>query len=142
MFGLARLLRNEDAVTIQIGHVLSFSILIIFVAIILLSFNSQLQSSANQAMRVGFAALGNDIARDITNLHLIGDNATIKRDIPQKIGGEVYYINAENSTLSLSSSRVTVNISIENMGNISGTASSASGEITLYQPKQGVIILA
>ncbi len=143
------LIQNEDAVTIQIGYIISLLILIIFTGSIVTTFYLYTDSSSEQAMRAGFTDLGSVIARDITNMYLISQNSqnnltlNVTRGIPLTIGGKGYRIELKNATQNRFASldivesgfygyRVSTTLnSINYPMNASGVVYSGSGEINI-----------
>lgn len=98
-------IQNDDAVTIQIGYIISLLILIIFTGGIVTTFYLYTDSSSEQAMRAGFTDLGSVIARDITNMYLMSEKShninmtlNVTRTIPLTIGGKGYMIKLINDT--------------------------------------------
>lgn len=98
---------NEEAVSTEIGHILSLVVLIIFTGSIVGVFYQYAESSSIQSMRIGFTDLGNQLARDVTNMYFIlqdsSNNVTlnITRDIPLTLGGRGYSIQLTNSSQGL-----------------------------------------
>lgn len=94
---------DENAVSIVIGHVLSLVIVMLTVGSIVAVFYLYVDSSSQQSMRIGATDLGSQIARDITNMHIISINSKnislmVRRDIPLTLGGRGYRINLKNAT--------------------------------------------
>jgi hypothetical protein len=143
------LIQNEDAVSIQIGYIISLVILIIFTGGIVTTFYLYSDSSSEKAMRAGFTDLGSVIARDITNMYLTSENSkdivtlNVTRDIPLTIGGKGYRIELNNATQDrlasidiiesgFSGYRISTTLnSINYPMNTSGVVYSGSGEINI-----------
>jgi len=94
---------DENAVNIQIGYVLNLIVLMILTSIIIGSFYFYTEDSSEKAMSAGFTDLGNQIARDITNMYIISENSknvTINstHNIPPTIGGNAYVITLHNAS--------------------------------------------
>ena len=142
-------IQNEDAVSIQIGYIISLLILIIFTGGIITTFYLYADSSSEKAMRAGFTDLGSVIARDITNMYLISQNSqnnltlNVTRGIPLTIGGKGYTIELKNATQDRFASidiiesgfngyRVSTTLnSINYPMNAGGVVYSGSGEINI-----------
>ena len=147
------IIRDDSAVNIEIGHILNFLVLLVFVGAIVGPFYLAEDSSSKQSMRTGYTDLGSEMARDITNMylssaHLEDDvNINIKRSIPLTIGGRGYSVllkNAEPGGMAsveiaeggLFGSRVnTVLNSIDSGVNASGLVQSGSGELNIGMVK-------
>jgi hypothetical protein len=143
------LIKNEDAVSIQIGYIISLLVLIIFTGGIITTFYLYADSSSEQAARAGFTDLGSVIARDITNMYLTSahsqENVSINvtRNIPLTIGGKGYRIELKNATKDRLASidiiesgftgcRVSTTLnSINDPVNATGVVYSGSGEINI-----------
>lgn len=147
------LIQNEDAVTIQIGYIISLLILMIFTGGVVTTFCLYTDSSSEQAMRAGFTDLGSVIARDITNMYLISQNSqknltlNVTRSIPLTIGGKGYRIELKNATQDHSASidivesgffgyRISTTLnSINYPMNTCGVVYSGSGEMKINLKK-------
>ena len=143
------LIQNEDAVTIQIGYIISLLILIVFTGGIVTTFYLYSDSSSEQAMRAGFTDLGSVIARDITNMYMTSINSkdniilNLTHNIPLTIGGKGYRIELKNATQDRFASidiiesgfggyRVSTTLnSINYPMNASGIVYSGSGELNI-----------
>lgn len=155
-------LQNENAVNVVFGHILNFTILIIITGGIIGAFYLIEEDSSNQVMQVAFADLGNQIARDISNIYIIMTHSdsneiylNIKRNIPLTIGGRGYSIELKDVN-STNDKMASVNIKEEGMSgyqvitkinsvgpvNIGGIVHSGSGEIniTAYKNNSGIWI--
>ena len=96
--------RDENAVNIEIGYIFNLFILMVFTGGIVAAFNLYADSSSQKSVRAGFADLGNQIARDVTNMYLASTQSqnnfslNVTRDIPLTIGGSGYSICLENAS--------------------------------------------
>lgn len=99
---LRSLIRDDNAVNIEIGYILNLVVLMIVTGTIAGAFYLRAEDSSQRAMRAGFADLGSEIARDITNMYLASEysdniNLTVTHDIPLTIGGKGYSIELKNA---------------------------------------------
>lgn len=125
---------DENAVNIQIGYVLNMIVLMIISSIIISSFYFYTEDSSEKAMSAGFTDLGNQIARDITNMYFVTENSkgnvniTSTRNIPLTMGGEGYVIKLHNAS---DERMASVDISKDGYAeyNISTTLNSISNSI-------------
>jgi hypothetical protein len=98
------LFRDENAVNVEIGYILNLLVLMIFTGSIVAAFQLYADSSSQKSMRAGFADLGSQIARDITNMYLASAHSqnnfsfNVTRDIPLTIGGSGYSIKLNNAS--------------------------------------------
>jgi hypothetical protein len=143
---------DENAVNIQIGYVLNLIVLIIITGIIVGSFYFYTEASSEKAMSAGFTDLGNQIARDITNMYIISENSknvtiTSTRNIPLTMGGEAYVITLHNASddrmasvdiskdsftgYNISTTLNSISNSIDKPVYTSGSVYSSYGEITI-----------
>lgn len=146
--------RNDSATSIIMGHMINFAILVAITGSIAGVFYLKTEDSSRQAMRIEFTDLGSQIARDVSNMHLISDSGYssnisiyIKREIPLTIGGKGYRIALNNATSndtayidiiegSLSGYAITTPInSIDSKINANGIVYSGSGEINIVLTK-------
>lgn len=146
-------IRDENAVNIVMGYILNFTVLMVITFVISGTFYLLTEDHSQHSMRVGFSDLGNQIARDITNMYMVSEHSpnnissVIEREIPLKIGGENYRIELKNAT---NSSMASVEItedgfsgykastmlnSIDFNSNVSGVVYSGSGEMTIGMTK-------
>ncbi len=122
--------RDENAVNIEIGYILNLFILMVFTGGIIAAFQLYADSSSQKSVRAGFADLGSQIARDITNMYLASTQSqnnfsfNITRDIPLTIGGSGYSICLENASQNSMSS-----IDITEEGFFAYTASTTLNSI-------------
>lgn len=148
---------DENAVNIQIGYVLNMIVLMIISSIIISSFYFYTEDSSEKAMSAGFTDLGNQIARDITNMYFITENSKINvtitstRNIPLTMGGEAYVIKLHNASddrmasVDISKDSFTeynISTTLNSIGNstdkpvyIRGSVYSGYGEITIRMNK-------
>jgi len=149
-------LQNENAINVVFGQILNFTILIIITGGIIGAFYLREEDSSNQAMRIEFTDLGNQIARDISNIYIIASHSdasneiylNIKRDIPLTIGGRGYSIELKDAN-STNDKMASVSIKEEGVSgyqtitkinsvgpvNIGGIVHSGSGEINITAHK-------
>ncbi len=101
---LRSLIQDDNAVNITIGHILNLVVLMIVTGTIVGAFYPRIEDSSQQAMRAGFADLGSEIARDITNMYFVSANShnnvsfNVTRNIPLTIGGKGYRIELKNAS--------------------------------------------
>ncbi len=130
---LRSLIRDENAVNIQIGYILNFIVLMIVTAAIVGTFYPRAEDASHQAMLIGFTDLGSGIARDITNMYLTAENSNnitinVNRSIPLTIGGKGYFIQLNNATNSGSGNQTaSVNIGSGDSGYNITTALNSIG---------------
>ncbi len=148
------LILDANAVNIVSGYIFNLIVLLIFTGGITGVFYLYEDSSSQQTMRTGFADLGSQIARDITNMYLTTENSpsnislNITRDIPLTIGGRGYRIELKNSTQNSNSTAsvdigegtsgypvVTMLNAIDSSTNTSGIVYSGSGELNIMMTK-------
>ncbi len=148
-------LQNDSAINVVLGHLLNFTILIIITGGIIGAFYLREEDSSNQAMRIEFTDLGNQIARDVSNTYIIMTHSdrneidlNIKRNIPLVIGGRGYNIELKDAN-STNDKMISANIKEEGMSgylvvtkinsvgpvNIGGIVHSGSGEINITAHK-------
>ncbi len=102
------LLKNEDAVSITVGFILTLSITVLVFSGIVLSFYTLTQQSQKAAMQTSFDILGSGLAVKLTTIDTLvnisksygGATMNIEYDfsIPASIAHEGYSINITNST--------------------------------------------
>jgi len=137
---LRSLIKNENAVSIQIGYVLNLLVLMIFTGGIITAFYLYADTSSRQTARAGFADLGSEIARDIMNMYLISssskDNVSLNvtRNIPLTIGGKGYSIKLNNA---LQNNLASINI--DQSGFYGYTASITLNSINAPVSASGVV---
>ncbi len=100
---LRSLIRDDSAVNVAIGYILNFVVLLIVTGTVVSAFYLRAEDSSQQAMRVGFADLGSEIARDITNMYLTSEHSNnisfnVTRSVPITIGGKSYSIELKNAS--------------------------------------------
>jgi hypothetical protein len=131
----------------------------IITGIIIGSFYLYTEDSSEKAMSAGFTDLGNQIARDITNMYIISENSkgnvnlTSTHDVPLTMGGNSYVIKLNNArdgrmaSVDISKdsfAEYNISTTINLIGNstddpvyISGSVYSSSGKITIKMDKEG-----
>jgi hypothetical protein len=102
------LLKNEDAVSITVGFILTLSITVLIFSGIVLSFYTLTQQSQKAAMQTSFDILGSGLAVKLTTIDTLvnisnsygGTVNTLEYDfsIPASIAHEGYSMNITNST--------------------------------------------
>ncbi len=123
-------IRDENAVNIEIGYIFNLFILMVFTGGIVAAFQLYADSSSQKSVRAGFADLGSQIARDITNMYLASTqsqgnfSSNVTREIPLTIGGSGYSICLENASQNSMAS-----IDIKEDGFFSYTASTTLNSI-------------
>ncbi|MCE8423559.1 MAG: hypothetical protein J5U19_07620 [Candidatus Methanoperedens sp.] len=128
---------DENAVNIQIGYILNLIVLMIITGIIIGSFYLYTEASSEKAMSAGFTDLGNQIARDITNMYFISENSkghvtiTSTHNIPLAMGGNSYVIKLNNAS---DDRMASVDISKDSFAeyNISTTLNSIGKPVYIY----------
>jgi len=103
--------KNEEAVSITVGFILTFSITVLVFSGIVLAFYELSQQSKAKAMRESFEILGSGLAMRITTVDTLiniteingGTVNTLEYEfsIPTLIANEAYSINFTNSTRQL-----------------------------------------
>ena len=95
---------DENAVNIQLGYILNLIVLLIITGIIIGSFYLYTEDSSEKAMSASSTDLGNQIAREISNMYFISENSkrnvtlTSTRNIPITMGGKAYMIQLINAS--------------------------------------------
>ncbi len=146
-----QILRDEKATTIELGYILNLVVLMIFTSSIIGAFYVRADASSQHSQRAEFTDLGNEIARDITNIYLTSlrssDNnlsVIIKREIPLTIGGKGYAIELEKATSDNMAyvvlkegnyKSIAILNSIDTHVNLTGIVYSGSGEMTIKMTK-------
>ena len=102
------ILNDENAVSISIGFILTFSITVIAFLMIMQTFYGMLYQAEHTVLREEFEIHGNDIAVQLTNIDTIvnvslssgGSIGEIRYDIslPDKIAGSYYSVEFSNDT--------------------------------------------
>ncbi len=102
------LLKNEDAVSITVGFILTLSITVLVFSGIVLSFYTLTQQSQKAAMQASFDILGSGLAVRLTTMDTLvnisnsygGRVNSLEYDfsIPASIANEGYSMNITNST--------------------------------------------
>ena len=150
------LLNDEDGQAIPVEYILIFTISMIFLGLMTLTFNSVVDNSSRQAIYIELTDTGNLISSAITNAYLttptVGANS-ISLDVPAEIAGTGYFVEISdddpfevgNKVLKLTSMRKSVTTyvplnSIDALIEINGSASSASGKILIVSSRSEIII--
>lgn len=146
------MLINKDGSSTVMGNILSLLVILIIAGSIVSAFYIYVDSSSQQSMRIGFTDLGSQIARDITNIHIISVDSkditlTMKRNIPLTMGGRGYSIRLKNTTKdntiyveitdgSFLNNRFETKLnSVDTNINVSGIVYSGSGEMNIRMTK-------
>lgn len=103
-----RFIQNEEAISISVGAMLTFSISVLVFVAVILSFYTLSNSSENKAMQGSFDILGSGLAVKITTMDTLvnisnsygGMVNTLEYEfsVPATIANEGYSINVTNST--------------------------------------------
>jgi hypothetical protein len=102
------ILNDENAVSISVGFILTFTITVIAFLMIMQTFYGMLYQAEHTVLREEFEIHGNDIAVQLTNIDTIvnvtlssgGDIGEIRYDVslPDKIAGSYYSVEFSNLT--------------------------------------------
>ncbi|MCD4810940.1 MAG: hypothetical protein K8R17_13725 [Methanosarcinales archaeon] len=150
------LLNDEDGQAIPVEYILIFTISMIFLGLMTLTFNSVVDSSSRQAIYIELTDTGNLISSAITNTYLTtptdGVNS-ISLDIPAEIAGTGYFVEIsdddpfkiDNKVLKLTSMRKSVTAyvplnSVDALIEINGSALSDSGKILIISNTSEITI--
>lgn len=106
-------IRNEDAVSISIGFILTFSITVLVFITVILSYHSISQQSEKTANQESFKIMGSGLANKLTLFDMMV-NSTISNggsvntleyefSIPPPITGQDYSINITNNLIIIES---------------------------------------
>ncbi len=154
---MKRLRNDENAVSLSIGFILTFSITVLVLVTILTSFYSLMNQAEQTVMRDEFEIHGSDLAVKITTIDTIAGTAInsgatvgeIRYDVslPEKIAGKHYEIELSNTTndIIISSeerdeTRVKVPFSTDDATVLSTTLYSSQGEFQIvYNPSTNTI---
>lgn len=150
------LLNDEQGQAIPVEYILIFTISMIFLGLMTLTFNSVVDNTSRQAIYIELTDTGNLISSAITNTYLTTpvDGANrIFLDIPAEIAGTGYFVEISdddpfevgNKVLKLTSMRKSVTTyvplnSIDALIEINGSASSASGKILIESNTSDIMI--
>lgn len=103
-----RFIQNEEAVSISLGFILTFSISVLVFVSIILSFYTLTDSSEKTAMRGSFDIMGSGLAVKITTVDTLVNitnsyggtvnNLEYEFSVPASIANEGYSVNVTNST--------------------------------------------
>jgi hypothetical protein len=150
------LLNDEDGQAIPVEYILIFTISMIFLGLMTMTFNSVVDSSSRQAIYIELTDTGNLISSAITNTYLTtptdGVNS-ISLDIPAEIAGTGYFVEIsdddpfkiDNKVLKLTSMRKSVTAyvplnSVDALIKINGSALSDSGKILIISNTSEITI--
>ncbi len=150
------LLNDEQGQAIPVEYILIFTISMIFLGLMTMTFNSVVDSSSRQAIYIELTDTGNLISSAITNTYLTtptdGVNS-ISLDIPAEIAGTGYFVEisdddpfgVDNKVLKLTSMRKSVTAyvplnSVDALIEINGSASSDSGKILIISNTSEITI--
>lgn len=149
---MRRLAKDENAVSVSIGFILTFSITVLILVIILTSFYSLMNQAEQTVMRDEFEIHGSDLAVRITTIDTIAGTAIrsgatlgeirYEVSLPEKIAGKHYTIEFSNTTSDIiisseerDETRVKVPYSTEDTKVVSTTLYSSKGEFQIvYNP--------
>lgn len=150
------LLNDEDGQAIPVEYILIFTISMIFLGLMTLTFNSVVDSSSRQAIYIELTDTGNLISSAITNSYLttpVDGVNSISLDVPAEIAGTGYFVEisdddpfeVDNKVLKLTSMRKSVTAyvplnSVDALIEINGSASSASGKILIVSNTSEITI--
>jgi hypothetical protein len=154
---IRKLIDNEDAVSISVGFILTFSISVIMIVLVLSSFYSLMNDAEQTVMHDEFEIHGNDIAVRIATIDtMVGsmeDSGSDINDIryefsmPSKIAGKPYSIEIVNSSrdiVFMSDERERTQVKVpyfaENTVVVSTKIQSIKGNfIIAYEPETNII---
>jgi len=150
------LLNDEDGQAIPVEYILIFTISMIFLGLMTLTFNSVVDSSSRQAIYIELTDTGNLISSAITNSYLttpVDGANSISLDVPAEIAGTGYFVEISdddpfkvgNRVLKLTSMQKSVTAyvplnSVDALIEINGSASSASGKILIVSNTSEITI--
>lgn len=150
------LLNDEDGQAIPVEYILIFTISMIFLGLMTLTFNSVVDSSSRQAIYIELTDTGNLISSAITNSYLttpVDGANSISLDVPAEIAGTGYFVEisdddpfeVDNKVLKLTSMQKSVTAyvplnSVDALIEINGSASSASGKILIVSNTSEITI--
>ena len=151
------ILNDDNAVSISVGFILTFSITVIAFLMIMQTFYGMLYQAEHTVLREEFEIHGNDIAVQLTNIDTIvnvtlssgGDIGEIRYDVslPDKIAGSYYSVEFSNLTSEItfnSDDRLETTVKIPYVTQTTIVSStkiySAAGEhYLLYNPSTNLI---
>jgi len=150
------LLNDEDGQAIPVEYILIFTISMIFLGLMTLTFNSVVDNSSRQAIYIELTDTGNLISSAITNTYLttpVDGANSISLDVPAEIAGTGYFVEisdddpfeVDNKVLKLTSMQKSVTAyvplnSVDALIEINGSASSASGKILIVSNTSEITI--
>ncbi|MBN2109794.1 MAG: hypothetical protein JW705_01720 [Methanosarcinaceae archaeon] len=151
------LAKDDNAVSLSIGFILTFSITILVLVTILSSFYTLMDQAEQKVMRDEFEIHGNDIAVKITTIDTIAGAAMrsgsdigelrYELSLPDKIAGKQYLIEFSNTTNDIifsseerDETRVKIPYSTDGTTLLSTTLYSSTGEYQIiYNPDANTI---
>ncbi|WP_406660501.1 hypothetical protein V7O66_11715 [Methanolobus sp. ZRKC3] len=154
---MKRLVIDENAVSLSIGFILTFSITVLVLVTILTSFYSLMGQAEQTIMRDEFEIHGNDIAVQIAAIDTLVGSAketgstlgilTYELTVPDRIAGEIYSVEFANQTEEIifiseerEETRVKIPYSTEDTTVISSTLHSSAGRHQMvYDPVKNTI---
>ncbi|MDW7731131.1 MAG: hypothetical protein SCH66_01735 [Methanolobus sp.] len=154
---MRRLADDENAVSVSIGFILTFSITVLILVTILSSFYSLMDQAEQTVMRDEFEIHGNDIAVKITTIDTMAGTAMrsgssireirYELSLPGKIAGKPYSIEFSNTTNDIifasedrDETRVKIPFSTEDTTLLSTTLYSSKAEFDIiYNPDANTI---
>ncbi|WP_407355029.1 hypothetical protein [Methanolobus sp. WCC5] len=157
---LRKLKDDDDAVSISIGFILTFSITVLMLVTILSSFYTLMDQAEQKVMRDEFEIHGNDIAVRIATIDtMVGcadDSGShiwevrYELSLPQKIAGKPYSIKFDNSSADIvfvseerENTKIKVPYYADNTIVISTTLHSPKGEYLMtYSPATNSITIS
>ena len=150
------LLNDEKGQAIPVEYILIFTISMIFLGLMTLTFNSVVDSSSREAIYIELTDTGNLISSAITNTYLttpVDGTNNIYIDVPAEIAGTGYFVEISddnpfevgNKVLKLTSMRKSVTTyvplnSIDALIEINGSTSSSSGKIMIVSNTSDITI--
>ena len=154
---MRRLANDENAVSISIGFILTFSITVLILVIILTSFYSLMDQAEQTVMRDEFEIHGSDLAVKITTIDTMAGTAMrsgadigeirYELSLPDKIAGKQYSIEFSNTTNEIifsseerDETKVKIPFSTDDTTLLSTTIYSSTGEYQIsYNPSANTI---
>jgi uncharacterized protein YoxC len=156
---IRELAHDENAVSISVGFILTFSISVIMIVMVLSSFYSLMNDAEQTVMHDEFEIHGNDIAVRIATIDtMVGamadSGASVEEiryefNMPSKIAGKPYSVELDNSTgdiVFISEKRERTQVKVpyfaENTVVPSTTVESIKGSFVIaYDPETNVITI-
>lgn len=101
MTGRRQLRGDERGVSTIVNHILAIGIISILIVGLLIAGGSYIQDQQQYAGQNGIETVGNELARDITQLVRLsggGGQATVTSELPKKIAGHSYDVNVSDGS--------------------------------------------